>query len=81
LFFLVVDSVGCFFGAGKTGGNFNLSVSNGSRFFWVSKMQIWLVSKRWLALCKPGSDVLRFQRNKGQNIKAKATKVQNQGRA
>ena len=42
LFFLVVSSVGGF-EAGKIGGNFNLSVLNGFRFFWFSKSKFSLV--------------------------------------
>jgi len=48
--------------------------------FWFQNPDL-LVSNQWLELRNPGSDVLQVQCNQGQNIKTKATQVQNQRRA
>ena len=65
----MVISVGGF-EAGKIGGNFNLSVSNG---FMVFKIQVLLGFKKggW-PLCNPGCDVLLVRCKKGQNKGSKS---------
>lgn len=62
--------------AGKMGGSSSLSVSNGGRFFWVSKIQVLIGLKQYFALCKPGGNVFQVLCNQGQNIKKSPRRVQ-----
>ena len=56
------------FVAGKIGGKFNFSVSNGGRFFWVSKIGIWLAqngnwhcANRAVMFCRFGAIKVKTQ--------------------
>jgi len=66
---------GCFFGAGKIGGNFNLSVSNGGCFLLVSNTHIWLAQTSSWHCAKRAVMFCRFGANKVK------TQIQKQGQA